>query len=54
MVWYGFTAWTLGLFACRQDSRVTTDPWSRATVNPEHQDPEALDGKINAVYMVFI
>ena len=21
-----------------------TTPWSRATVNPEHQDPEALDG----------
>jgi hypothetical protein len=36
-------AWTLGLFACRWNSQVSpTAPWSRATLNPEHQDHEAL------------
>ena len=37
----------LGVFAYRQDSEDTSDPttpWSGATLNPKHQDQEALGG----------
>ena len=55
-VWYGMVL-QLVLLASLLAGRIAKSPltpWSRTTVNPEHQDPEALDGKINAVYMVFI
>ena len=43
MGWYGTKAWTLGLFACPRERWVSPSiPWSRAALNPEYQDPEAL------------
>ena len=37
LVWYGFTAWTLGLVSCLWGSRdPPTIPWSRAPLNPAY------------------
>ena len=55
MEWNGIVdcAWTLGIFACRQDNwwEQPIAPWSGATENTfEHQDPGTPDGNLQWLY----